>query len=126
VVRVTGFDHLVLDVADAEASLRFYGGQLGLELVRVEEWRRGAAPFPSVRVDATTIIDLLERPRRGENVDHFCLVVSPTDFAALKEGGRFDVEDGPDRRFGAQGDGISLYVRDPDHNLVELRYYERT
>ncbi|HVM39463.1 MAG TPA: VOC family protein [Acidimicrobiia bacterium] len=123
-VTVRAMDHIVLNVADVEASLRFYCEELGLEGVRVDEWRRQEVFFPSVRVDEGTIIDLLAVPRTGENVNHFCLVVEPTDFEALKASGRFEVTDGPDRRFGARGDGMSLYIRDPDGTVVELRYYE--
>jgi catechol 2,3-dioxygenase-like lactoylglutathione lyase family enzyme len=122
-VRVTGLDHVVINTADVERSLAFYLGELGLEPVRVDEWRRGEVFFPSARVDATTIIDLLPLPRDGENVNHFCLVVEPMDFDALAASGRFEVVDGPDLRFGAQGDGTSLYVRDPDGNVIELRHY---
>ena len=122
-VRVTGLDHIVLDVADTERSLAFYLGELGLEPVRVDEWRRGEVFFASVRVDAGTIIDLLETPATGRNVDHFCLVVKQQDLRALADSGRFEVVDGPDQRFGARGDGTSLYVRDPDGNVVELRHY---
>ena len=122
-VTVTGLDHLVLNVADTERSLAFYVGELGLEPDRVEEWRRGEVFFPSVRLDATTIIDLLQHTRDGSNVDHFCVVVEPMDLTALAASGRFDVVDGPDQRYGAQGNGTSLYVRDPDGNVVELRHY---
>ena len=81
--------------------------------------------FPSVRIDATTIIDLFPAERSGTNMDHVCLVVEPTDLAALGASGRFDVVgDGPvDGLFGAQGLATSLYVRDPDGNTVELRAY---
>jgi catechol 2,3-dioxygenase-like lactoylglutathione lyase family enzyme len=122
-IRITGLDHIVLNVADVERSLAFYVDELGLAPVRVDEWRRGEAPFPSVRVDASTIIDLVHLPRSGENADHFCLVVAPTDLDAVKASGRFEVVDGPATRYVARGNGTSLYVRDPDHNLVELRYY---
>jgi catechol 2,3-dioxygenase-like lactoylglutathione lyase family enzyme len=122
-IRVTAFDHVVLNVADVERSLAFYTDELGLEPIHVEEWRRGERFFPSVRVDEGTIIDLIGLPRSGENLDHLCLVVEPMDFDALKASGRFEVADGPAIRFGARGDGTSLYIRDPDHNLVELRYY---
>jgi len=67
-MKVLGFDHVVLNVSDVERSLRFYCDELGLEPLRVEEWRQKQVFFPSVRVDATTIIDLLETPRTGENV----------------------------------------------------------
>ena len=122
-IRVTGLDHIVLDVADVERSLAFYVDQLGLTPMRVDEWRRGEILFPSVRIDATTIIDLLAGVPTGENVNHFCLVIEPTDLEAVRASGRFEVVDGPDIRFGAQGNATSLYVRDPDANTVELRHY---
>jgi catechol 2,3-dioxygenase-like lactoylglutathione lyase family enzyme len=122
-LRVTGLDHVVLNVADVERSLGFYVDELGLEPVRVDEWRRGEIFFPSVRVDRTTIIDLLATEPTGRNVDHVCLVVEPTDLQAIKDSGQFDVVDGPDIRYGAQGNGTSLYIRDPDGNTIELRHY---
>jgi catechol 2,3-dioxygenase-like lactoylglutathione lyase family enzyme len=122
-LRVTGLDHVVLNVADVERSLAFYCDELGLAPERVEEWRRGEILFPSVRVDGSTIIDLLAAPRTGENADHLCLVVDPVDLDAVKASGRFEVVDGPATRFGARGNGTSLYVHDPDGNTVELRHY---
>lgn len=125
-VRVTGLDHLVLRVQDVERSLAFYSGVLGLEGVHINEWRRGETLFPSVRVSPDVIIDLLAAPSEhtgNENVDHFCLVVAPNDWDAVVAAGTFEVVDGPATRSGAQGDGESLYVRDPDRNVVELRYY---
>ncbi|MFJ9742641.1 VOC family protein [Streptomyces sp. NPDC101166] len=125
-MRVIAFDHLVLNVADIERSLAFYTGPLGLEPVRVEEWRDGKAPFPSVRVSPTTIIDLVQAPagqEEGSNVDHICLVVEPLDWQQVIDSGVFTVVDGPGKRFGARGTAISLYVRDPDGNTVELRWY---
>ncbi|MFH8347856.1 VOC family protein [Streptomyces sp. NPDC018045] len=122
-MRVIAFDHLVLNVADAERALDFYCGPLGLEPVRVEEWRAGRAPFPSVRVSPTTIIDLVEGDRGESNVDHICLVVEPLDWQQVIDSGVFTVVDGPGRRYGARGDAQSLYVLDPDGNTVELRWY---
>ncbi|WP_414168689.1 VOC family protein [Streptoverticillium reticulum] len=122
-MRVIDFDHLVLNVSDAERSLAFYCGPLGLEPVRVEEWRAGQVPFPSVRVSPTTIIDLVEGPRGESNVDHLCLVVEPLDWQTVIDAGTFDVVRGPSNNFGARGQAESLYVRDPDGNTVELRWY---
>ncbi|GCD39978.1 VOC family protein [Streptomyces chrestomyceticus] len=122
-MRVIAFDHLVLNVADAERALGFYCGPLGLEPVRVEEWRAGKVPFPSVRVSPTTIIDLVEGERGESNVDHICLVVEPLDWQQVIDSGVFTVVDGPGRRYGARGDAQSVYVLDPDGNTVELRWY---
>jgi catechol 2,3-dioxygenase-like lactoylglutathione lyase family enzyme len=123
-VKVVGFDHLVLKVADVERSLAWYCDELGLSPERVDEWRRGEILFPSVRIDAHTLIDLLASERSGTNVDHLCLVIEPTDLAAVAASGRFDVMTGPtDGLYGAQGLATSLYVRDPDGNVVELRAY---
>jgi catechol 2,3-dioxygenase-like lactoylglutathione lyase family enzyme len=123
-VRVVGFDHLVLKTPDVERLLRFYTGELGLDSERESAWRAGTAPFPSVRIDRSTIIDLLAGERTGSNVDHLCIVIEPTDFAALAASGRFRVVDGPAVRWGAQGNATSLYVLDPDENVVELRAYD--
>ena len=122
-VRAVGLDHIVLRVADVERSLAWYCDQLGLEGERVDEWRRGEVLFPSVRIDAGTIIDLLEGDRTGENLDHVCVLIEPTDLEALRDSGGFDVVAGPAELFGARGIGWGLYVRDPDGNLVELRHY---
>jgi catechol 2,3-dioxygenase-like lactoylglutathione lyase family enzyme len=121
VVRVTGLDHIVLKCADVEKSLEFYTGTLGLAGERVDEWRRGTAPFPSVRLTPTTIIDLFGRSPDGTNLDHFCLVIEPTDLDELAQS--FSDAKRADHLFGAQGYASSLYVRDPDGNTVELRSY---
>ncbi|MEY7970779.1 VOC family protein [Saccharomonospora xinjiangensis] len=123
IVTVTGFDHLVLTVADVERSLAFYSGVLGLEPVRVDEWRAGRAPFPSVRIDRGTILDLVHGPRGEANMDHLCLVVAPLDWQEVIDSGVFTVEEGPVPRLRTRGPRQSIYVRDPDGNSVELRYY---
>ncbi|PJN37820.1 VOC family virulence protein [Streptomyces sp. CB02959] len=122
-MRVKDFDHLVLKVRDIERSLDFYCGPLGLEPVRVDAWRAGEAPFPSVRVTPTTIIDLITGDRPGTNVDHICLVVDPLDWPEVVDSGVFTVLEGPVGRYGARGDAQSIYVADPDGNTVELRWY---
>jgi catechol 2,3-dioxygenase-like lactoylglutathione lyase family enzyme len=120
-----GLDHLVLVVADVERTLDWYGRHAGLAPVRVDEWRAGGAPFPSLRVDEATIIDLvpgLEPGQRG-HLDHLCFVVSRSDLDGLAADPDLEVaERGP--RFGARGTGESIYVRDPDGLTVEFRTYD--
>jgi catechol 2,3-dioxygenase-like lactoylglutathione lyase family enzyme len=122
-VNIVQFDHLVLKCSDIEATLRWYTEELGLAPVRLDQWRAGDVPFPSLRVNPHTIIDLVTGDTSDGRLDHICLVVEPTDFERLARSGRFDVLDGPAPRFGARGDGTSLYIRDPDGATVELRYY---
>jgi catechol 2,3-dioxygenase-like lactoylglutathione lyase family enzyme len=119
-VRVTGLDHIVLAVADVEKAMAWYCGDLGLEPMQLEEWRAGTAFFPSARINATTIIDFIPHSAAvdSKNLDHFCLVIEPVDDLT-----GFDIIEGPVPRSGAQGIATSFYVHDPDHNLVELRYY---
>ena len=122
-VTVTELDHVVLRCRDIETTLAWYQDNLGLAPVRVEEWRAGEVLFPSLRVNARTIIDLLPGDSADGRLDHICLVVAPVDLDALATSGRFEVIDGPAPRYGARGDGTSLYVRDPDGLTVELRCY---
>ncbi len=121
-MRVTEIDHVVLNVADVRRSLNFYSGVLGLEVVRLDEWEAGEAPFVSVRVHDGCIIDLMEIARSGENADHLCLVVED-DLDELIADGTITPTDGPFDLFGARGQGYSVYLRDPDGNRVELRNY---
>jgi catechol 2,3-dioxygenase-like lactoylglutathione lyase family enzyme len=131
-IKITGIDHFMLSVTDQEASLAFYVDGLGLQPDRVEEWRRGEARFPSVRLSDQLIIDLAPAhtedgtPEPGfERINHFCFLVEPMDFSALRHSGRFRVEGDPSVRYGAQGFGTSLFLLDPDNNRVELRHYEK-
>lgn len=126
-VQVIGLDHIVLLSPDVERALAWWTGRLGLVGDRVEAWRAGEVPFPSVRIDDATIIDLFAGDRTGSNVDHVCVVVdASTDLEALVTGGTFEVERGPVEVYGARGVGRSVYVRDPDGNVVELRTYPPT
>jgi catechol 2,3-dioxygenase-like lactoylglutathione lyase family enzyme len=122
-VQVSGIDHIVLDCADVERSVAWYRDRLGLEPVRLEEWRRDEVPFVSLRVDDTTIIDLFEQEPTGENVNHVALLVEGVDLDELAAAGEWDIEMGPADLFGAQGVGRGFYTRDPDGHLVELRTY---
>ena len=122
-MRVLELDHVVFRVSDMERSVQWYRDLLGLEVVRLEEWRRGEAPFVSVRVTADTIIDLQLGTVDGTNVDHVALVVDDVDLAELAASGRFGDVAPPRKLFGARGVGMGIYVRDPDGHGIELRTY---
>lgn len=128
-------DHIVINVEDMETMIGFYVDVLELAPARVEAYRRGEAPFPSVRLNADTIIDLFPKtvwaataalgPGR-ENMNHFCITLVKDEWDAL--GSRLAangvaIEVGPVPRWGARGTGTSIYFRDPERNLIEARYY---
>ncbi|HET7676021.1 MAG TPA: VOC family protein, partial [Gammaproteobacteria bacterium] len=128
-------DHIVLNTADVEGLLAFYTGIVGLPAERLAQYRRGEAPFPSLRIGSDSLIDLFP-PRLwqrddtpavpGTRLNHFCLTVSREDWEALRQ--RLDssgvkIHRGPGTAWGAHGDGTSIYFRDPEGNQVEARYY---
>jgi catechol 2,3-dioxygenase-like lactoylglutathione lyase family enzyme len=111
-------------------ALAFYSQTLGLPAERVEAWRRGELRFPSVRVNEATIIDLVQSseraPEESLNLAHFCLVTDAEDLNAVASeltSAGIVIERGPGMRSGARGNALSLYFRDPDNNLIELRTY---
>jgi catechol 2,3-dioxygenase-like lactoylglutathione lyase family enzyme len=129
-------DHIVLNVENDEKMVRFYSEVLLLPADRLKEYRKGIVPFPSVRLNADTIIDLFPKKlwqedashRNGrENLNHFCVVVSKPDWEDLQkrlQANGTPIEEGPVSRWGAHGTGTSIYFRDPEYNLIEARYYE--
>jgi catechol 2,3-dioxygenase-like lactoylglutathione lyase family enzyme len=130
-MRLTGMDHIVLNVRDVERSLTFYTEVLGLSPERVDSWRAGKNGFPSVRLNETTIIDLAglkdgQAPPSGTpNVNHFCLYTDDdmdSCVADLEKHG-IVLESKPHRNWGARGEAISIKFRDPDNNQVEIRSY---
>ncbi len=131
-VTITEMDHIVLRVRDVDESLRFYSQVLGMPVEREAQWRAGEVRFPSVRLNADTIIDFFGSDQEptgkdgAKNQDHYCMVIEPTDMEALKaqfEAIGVEIQAGPGKRWGSHGDGISLYIYDPDDNVVELRHY---
>jgi catechol 2,3-dioxygenase-like lactoylglutathione lyase family enzyme len=122
-MRLLGPDHIVLRSANPERLVDWYASTLGLEVLRLEEWRRNEVPFVSLRVSPTFLIDVMRGDRSGTNLDHVALTVADVDLDALAAEGRLDVVMGPADLYGAQGIGRGLYINDPDGNLVELRTY---
>ena len=126
------FDHLVLEVKDPARSVRFYSEVLGLPPLRLPEFLKGEAPFPSVRVSRTTVLDMfpprLWRGRRLGSQNHFCLAYGESELKALRTRLRrrgIPIVHRDDHAFGARGYGRAIYFRDPDGLLIEARFYPR-
>jgi len=128
-MRVIGMDHIVVNVSDIDEAIRFYGGVLGMEVLREEQFRKGEVGFVSVRASGGTIVDL--RPSEltlagPVNIDHFCLVVEAGDMGAMLEELKakgVEIAGQVGNRWGAKGNGPSFYVTAPDGNKVELKCY---
>ncbi|WP_059410841.1 VOC family protein [Cupriavidus basilensis] len=128
--RILAIDHLVLRSADVPALRRFYVDVLGCSVEREQpafgltQLRAGSG-----LIDLVTLDGPLGRAggagpgAEGRNLDHFCLRLDPFDADALGAHLRaHGVAPGPvEMRFGAEGKGPSIYVRDPDGNVVELK-----
>jgi len=122
-MKAVALDHVVLEVRDVDRSLAFYHGVLGLPIERLDAFRRGEVPFPSLRV-GPLLIDLFVTATPGPGPNHICLEVDGTPaemLRALDASGIAHTE--PGLRFGARGDGTSVYVHDPDGHQVEIRTY---
>ena len=132
-LEVIGLDHVVLRVVDLEASVRFYvevlGGAMERELpeLGLHQVRLGAHLVDLVPVDSPLGRNGGGAPGPTErNVDHFALQIARFDEAALRAHlAAHGVESGEvATRYGATGDGPSMYLRDPDGNVVELKGVE--
>lgn len=129
-------DHIVINVVDIDKSLHFYTKILDLPGERIPEFKNKEVPFPSVRITKDTIIDLFPKKLWEKinpenvcrpNLNHFCLSTNKKNWELLQvrlKQNRIAIDDGPANRWGARGSGVSVYFRDPDENVIEVRYYE--
>jgi len=128
---VQHIDHVVFRVADLDRSIGFYRRVLGCVVERerphlgLVHLRAGASMIDLVSIDGTLGVRGGAAPaREGRNVDHLCLRIDPFDEAGLVA--HLAVHGfaplGPaSAHFGAEGDGPSIYIEDPDGNVIELK-----
>jgi catechol 2,3-dioxygenase-like lactoylglutathione lyase family enzyme len=129
-IEIRAIDHVVLRVRDLARSLRFYCDVLGCETERriealgLTQLRAGASLIDLVEVDSP--LGKMGGPPPGEdarNLDHFALDLAAFDETAIRAHlERSGVAPGDvGQRYGARGTGPSMYIRDPDGNVVELK-----
>lgn len=130
-MQILGLDHIVIRTRETAAMREFYCTVLGCTVERelatefgLIQLRAGSALIDLVPVDSELgRVGGAPPGAEGHNVDHFCLRVEPFDDQAIR--GRladFGVRaEAPARRYGADGFGPSIYVKDPDGNTVELK-----
>jgi catechol 2,3-dioxygenase-like lactoylglutathione lyase family enzyme len=129
-IHIREIDHLVLRVVDLEKMVRFYCAALGCTV----EKRQDDIGLVQLRA-GRSLIDLVpidgELGRAGgaapgpeaRNLDHFCVRIEPFDEAAIRDHlASHGASAGPvESRYGAEGEGPSLYLDDPEGNVVELK-----
>jgi len=129
---LVGLDHIVLRVRELPRALRFYREVLGCTLER-EQPELGLTQLRAGRslIDLVTLSGPLgagEPPGAGPNVEHFCLTISPFDERTLAPWLRAQgiAVEAPRQRYGAEGEGPSLYIADADGNRIELKAAARS
>ena len=129
-IHIRQIDHIVLRVVDLDAMIRFYCDVLGCTVERRQDdiglvqLRAGSALVDLVPVDGKLGRQGGAAPgREGRNVDHVCFRVEPFDEAAIRARlGVVGVACGPvESRYGAGGEGPSIYLQDPEGNTLELK-----
>ena len=117
-LKLRVIDHVVLRVRDIDVMRRFYCEVLGAEHVAY----RPQYGMSHLRVGGA-MIDLVKGERSGCNMDHLCLRVEPFDQAAIVAHlAKHNIQVGKiANRFGAEGNGVSIYLTDPEGNTVELK-----
>lgn len=125
-MRIDRLDHLVLTVADIDAAIWFYTRVLGMEAVTFGAGRRALA-FGASKInlhEAGREFDPKAAHPTPGSADLCLITANPLDeiIADLEHHG-VPIEEGPVSRTGATGPIRSVYIRDPDHNLIELSVY---
>jgi catechol 2,3-dioxygenase-like lactoylglutathione lyase family enzyme len=127
---IVGLDHIVIRTANVDGMIRFYTEVLGcaverrLEKFGLIQLRAGRALIDLVDADGEIGRKGGAAPgEEGHNMDHLCLRIDPFDEAAIRAHlAAHGIDVGPtERRYGAEGVGPSIYIRDPDGNTVELK-----
>ena len=125
-MRIDRLDHLVLTVADIDATCAFYVGVLGMRVVEFGQGRKALA-FGVQKINLHPLgrefSPRAQRPTPGSA--DLCLITSTPLAEAMshvRDQG-VEVEEGPVERTGATGPIRSFYFRDPDANLIEVSNY---
>jgi catechol 2,3-dioxygenase-like lactoylglutathione lyase family enzyme len=122
-----GIDHVVLRVRDLSRALTFYREVLGCVLERddpalgLTQLRAGGSLIDLVSLDGP--LGAGPPPGPGRNLEHFCVTIAPFDEPALIAwlAARGVAAQAPALRYGAEGEGRSFYIDDPDGNHIELK-----
>lgn len=122
-MKIDSLDHLVLTVADVEASCAFYNRVLGMEVVTFGEGRKALA-FGAQKINlhqaGREFEPKAQRPMPGSADLCFLTSVPLPEVQQHLAACGVAVCEGPVRRTGAQGPILSVYFRDPDFNLIEV------
>jgi catechol 2,3-dioxygenase-like lactoylglutathione lyase family enzyme len=126
-MRIDRLDHLVLTVADIDATCDFYARVLGMTVVTFGQDRRALA-FGAQKINLHQLGREFEPKARNPapGSADLCLIagVPLAEAEAHIRAAGVDIIEGPVRRTGATGPIWSVYFRDPDQNLIEVSRYD--
>ncbi len=130
-IRIKGLDHVVIRAQDAEAMSKFYCDVLGCVAERRSSPELGLIQLRAgdCLIDIAAVDGEIGRMggaapgKEGRNMDHFCVRLEPFNEEAIREhlaqhgvvGSKLET------RYGAEGNGPSIYIQDPEGNTVELK-----
>ena len=129
-IHIRDIDHIVLRVVNLDEMMKFYTQVLGCTIERRQDGiglvqlRAGRSLVDLVPVDGPLGRAGGAAPgKEARNVDHFCFRVEPFDAEAIRRHlATCGVEAGKvESRYGAEGEGPSIYLNDPEGNTVELK-----
>ncbi len=126
-IKIAEIDHVVFRCRDQNKMLDFYTRLMGL----TEERRLEQMGLIQLRA-GRSMIDLVPAPgkpdEKSKDVDHVCLGIEAADMSAIAQYLResaVEIIEGPVTRYGAHGMGLSIYIRDPEGNVIELKQMPR-
>jgi glyoxylase I family protein len=127
-VKIAEIDHVVFTCRDQKKMLDFYTRIIGLleerriDQIGLIQLRAGRSMIDLVPAQAVTA-------HKSKNVDHVCLGIEASDLSSIAQyltENSVEVIGEPATRYGARGVGLSIYIHDPEGNVIELKQMPRS
>ncbi|NAR66419.1 MULTISPECIES: VOC family protein [Acinetobacter] len=125
-MKISHLDHLVLTVANIEITCQFYRSALNFEVITFAENRK-ALKFGNQKINLHQVGKAFEpkafQPTAGSADLCFITETALNEVISHLQAQHIEIIEGPIDRTGAMGKILSIYIRDPDQNLIEISNY---